>query len=163
VRLYYVVRLYYMSPQDRKFSIGYITSTVEINLAIVTASVPALWPLARRWFPGAFESLGISRPYLQPDIEVGYATQGGSCTTNSHSKTLKGKVTWHKIQRVPSGVPAGGGLRVAHGGKASIGSVERDSSPDEDDEIFGMTYHALARKEKPGRDGFGVQGHRHDA
>lgn len=156
MRLYYVLRLYYLSPQDKKFSIGYVTSTVEINLAIVTASVPSLWPLARRWFPGAFETLGISRPYLQPDIEVGYATsQAGSgsytANLNPQSRMLKGKVTWHKVQKVPSSASAGGAPHVAGGAKVSIGSLERDSSLDEDDEIFGMTYHDLVRKGKPGK------------
>ncbi|KAK3935242.1 hypothetical protein QBC46DRAFT_346837 [Diplogelasinospora grovesii] len=45
VRLYYVIRAFYTKPADPHYSLGYTTDTVEINLAIITASVPALWPL----------------------------------------------------------------------------------------------------------------------
>ncbi len=107
VRLYTILRLYYLKPDDQHYSIGYVTSTLEINLAIITASVPALWPLARRWFPGMFESLGINRPYLYPDIEVAYATQQQSRA----SRVLRGKVSWKKQRYVPSGIfGAGNGL-----------------------------------------------------
>ncbi|KAK0633142.1 hypothetical protein B0T14DRAFT_386729, partial [Immersiella caudata] len=88
VRLYYIIRLYYIAVEDRHYSIGYVTSAVEINLAIITASVPALWPLARRWMPGAFETLGINRPYRCPDIEVEYGTQSRG------RRMLRGKVMW---------------------------------------------------------------------
>lgn len=128
VRLYYIIRLYYITPGDRKFSIGYVTSAVEINLAIITASVPALWPLARRWFPGAFESLGIDRPYLEPDIEVAYAHQSHlkSTARGSLPRRLRGKVMWQKKTRVPSCVlssQSGGG--TDHGAAVGVLSQEK--------------------------------------
>jgi len=124
VRLYYIVRLYYHSPGDRHFSIGYVTSSVEINLAIITASVPALWPLARRWFPGAFETLGINRPYMYPDIELAYATQRSRA-----SRILRGKVIWSKSRHVPSGAfaagmePRGLGNGGGEGGRAAVKDI----------------------------------------
>jgi len=161
VRLYYILRLYYLNPEDKKYSIGYVNSTVEINLAIVTASVPALWPLARRWFPGVFESLGIDRPYLQPDIEVGYLTKSGESSsasgtgTRTGSRQLRGKVLWRDVRhaRLPSGVRNSAHVHVhAHGGAGigSIGShkrgssveVDQDYDDDNDDyEILGMPPH----------------------
>ncbi|KAH8895311.1 hypothetical protein GQ53DRAFT_838978 [Thozetella sp. PMI_491] len=57
---------------DSTFSITYIISSIESNLAIIAASGPSLWPLARRWFPGLFSNLGLSRGYQGdiPDIET---------------------------------------------------------------------------------------------
>ncbi|ROT35394.1 hypothetical protein SODALDRAFT_64905 [Sodiomyces alkalinus F11] len=43
---------------DLTYSLGPTTSVIESNVAIVTASVPALWPLFRQWFPNAFAKLG---------------------------------------------------------------------------------------------------------
>ncbi|KAK1833155.1 hypothetical protein QBC39DRAFT_346991 [Podospora conica] len=107
VRLYYIVILYYYPPgPDKHYALGYITSSVEINLAIVTASAPALWPLARRWFPGVFERIGINRErgiHLYPDIEVAYATPRSTESQGSGGRMLRGKVTWHQRQRDPTG------------------------------------------------------------
>lgn len=107
VRLYYIILLYYTVPgPDLHYALGYITSSVEINLAIITASAPALWPLARRWFPGAFERIGINRErgmHLYPYIEVAYATPRSTDSHGSGGRMLRGKVTWHQTQRVPTG------------------------------------------------------------
>ncbi|KAK5660703.1 hypothetical protein OQA88_12068 [Cercophora sp. LCS_1] len=148
VRLYYIIRLYYIPVGDRHYSIGYVSSTVEINLAIITASVPALWPLARRWFPAAFATLGINRPGLYPDIEVGYATNGKGSRA---SRTIRGKVTWKRERHVPSGVfVAGAGdvtgqkVRLGSGGS---GRLREEFDRDGDD----LTYHDMVRVESGGR------------
>jgi len=79
LRLYFVIKAWYLPPgNDSRYSLGYTTNSIEVNLAIITASIPALWPLARAWFPRAFSSLGIDRPYLYPDIEVVYDTTPSS-------------------------------------------------------------------------------------
>ncbi|KAK0653178.1 hypothetical protein B0T16DRAFT_370193 [Cercophora newfieldiana] len=90
VRLYYIIRLNYLHPEDRHYSIGFVCSCVELNLAIITASVPALWPLGRRWFPRAFASLGIDRPHCYPDIEIVSVTSGLGQTP----KVYKSKIVW---------------------------------------------------------------------
>lgn len=171
VRMYYIIRLYYLTPVDRKFSIGYVTSTVEINLAILTASVPALWPLARRWFPSMFSSLGIDQPYLEPDIEVAYATTTTTITTTaphpespSTSRKLTGKVRWQRKGRPPSYVIAtettdrdvdtsatnpspSPGTNASAGGSSSNKSASRSSSwfddgDDEDEDEEGVAETA---------------------
>ena len=122
---------------------------MEIHLAIVTASVPALWPLARRWFPSLFVSLGISRPYLHPDIEVGYATtQGSTQNGGSNSKTLRGKVVWRDLRHVPGGAVSadadGNGSQVSltdmrgkkGGGGPGIAGGNKDSWEDYGDDVF---------------------------
>jgi hypothetical protein len=56
--------MYLPRQGDYSYSIGYVTTAFETNLAVVAASGPALWPLARRWFPGFFSGLGLSRGYV---------------------------------------------------------------------------------------------------
>lgn len=91
VRLYSVIRVWYLRPADGHYTIGYTTNTIEVNLAIVTATIPALWPLARVWFPDVFESMGINRPYLYPDIEVQVRASVGQQIT---SPALRAKTLW---------------------------------------------------------------------
>lgn len=69
VRLYYMYRNFFVVEEDPTYSLAYIISAVESNCAIVAATIPALWPLARRWFPSMDDKLGINRPH-QADIEV---------------------------------------------------------------------------------------------
>lgn len=109
VRLYFIIRSFYLDPEDRYYSLGYTTNTVEINLAVLCASAPALWPLFRRWFPGIFHSLGLDRPYLYPDIEVGYATQKSraSHVMTTPAKSYKVKVSWKEHRKTPSWVDRG--------------------------------------------------------
>lgn len=47
-------------PADPSYTIGIASSAVECNLAVITASAPALRGLSRRWFPRMF-SRGASR------------------------------------------------------------------------------------------------------
>jgi hypothetical protein len=158
VRLYYIIRLYYLTVEDRHYSIGYVTSAVEINLAIITASVPALWPLARRWMPGAFETLGINRPYMHPDIEVEYASCGG--------RMLRAKVMWNQSRGAPvagvgMGAGAGDGAALAGGRESPVhimmrgrdmSSIKSGSSGRSGEKRGGwqddkwMTYHDLVRE-----------------
>lgn len=73
VRLYFIYLSNYLpKPPDSNYNIGYITTALETNLAVMAACGPALWPLARRWFPGFFQNLGLSRGYQGhiPDIEA---------------------------------------------------------------------------------------------
>ena len=50
-----VVGFYNLVPdRDPTYNIGFVTSAVETNLALITASAPALMPLLRSWFPSLF-------------------------------------------------------------------------------------------------------------
>lgn len=142
LRLYFVIRVWYLKPtEDVHYSLGYTTNTIEVNLAIVTATIPALWPLARLWFPALFESLGINRPYLYPDIEVGYVLSSPSSSMRDtvveavqtpppgSRPALRGKVLWLQRLRPPSYVrptaaaaTEGGGL-AGGGGGSGVDSV----------------------------------------
>ncbi len=39
---------------DPTYNIGFVTSAIETNLALITASAPALMPLLKSWFPSIF-------------------------------------------------------------------------------------------------------------
>ncbi|RYP03087.1 hypothetical protein DL765_010600 [Monosporascus sp. GIB2] len=47
-----------LSSLDPDGNVGFATSAIEMNLAIITASTPALWPLLRSWFPRLFGVTG---------------------------------------------------------------------------------------------------------
>lgn len=52
-----VVGLYNLAPvanPDPTYNIGFVTSAIETNLALITASAPALMPLLKSWFPNVF-------------------------------------------------------------------------------------------------------------
>ncbi|KAI0011537.1 hypothetical protein F4779DRAFT_573135 [Xylariaceae sp. FL0662B] len=51
IRLYFFARNSIDKSPDANFSLGFCVSSIECNLAILTASAPALWPLIRRWIP----------------------------------------------------------------------------------------------------------------
>ncbi|KAI1388552.1 uncharacterized protein F4822DRAFT_429170 [Hypoxylon trugodes] len=48
IRLYFLAQNFNDTSPDKNFSIGFCVSSIECNLAILTASAPALWPLFRR-------------------------------------------------------------------------------------------------------------------
>jgi hypothetical protein len=45
---------------DPTYSFGPCCESIEGNLAILTASIPALWPLIRQWFPRLISRLNSS-------------------------------------------------------------------------------------------------------
>ncbi|ORY64945.1 uncharacterized protein BCR38DRAFT_473941 [Pseudomassariella vexata] len=52
VRLYFLYKsLWANTDPDFSFSLGFVVASIECNLAIITASAPALWPLVRHWAP----------------------------------------------------------------------------------------------------------------
>lgn len=58
VRLVEIMKIYYApgGSMDFHYSITIVYSTIEVNLAIISASVPALRYLVRNWFPRLFGS-----------------------------------------------------------------------------------------------------------
>ncbi|KAI2606606.1 hypothetical protein GGR54DRAFT_652290 [Hypoxylon sp. NC1633] len=60
VRLYFLCQNFSDTSLDKNFSLGFCVSAIEVNLAILTASAPALWPLIRRWIPSLRSTNGRS-------------------------------------------------------------------------------------------------------
>lgn len=64
VRLYYLVQHYTDTDPDSRYSISFVTSAIEANLAIMTGSSPALWPLIRgRVGPAGSTAAGTQQRY----------------------------------------------------------------------------------------------------
>lgn len=56
-----------LGTKDIYYTFGWALSPIECNLAIVAASIPALWPLMRKAFPNFYSDLGYSyRVNTQP-------------------------------------------------------------------------------------------------
>jgi hypothetical protein len=56
-----------LGTRDIYYSVGWALSPIESNLAIIAASIPALWPLFRNTFPSMFSDLNYSyRVETQP-------------------------------------------------------------------------------------------------
>lgn len=77
-----------VTSTDPSFNIGFVTSAVETNLALVTASVPALTPLLRTWFPSWF---GASP-----------SGDGGQATTNAQLAPVR-RINLRDLKRSPGG------------------------------------------------------------
>lgn len=57
VRLVFIYQAFFQPPgADPTYTLGFCTSAIETNLAIITASAPALRPLFRQWFPRLFST-----------------------------------------------------------------------------------------------------------
>ncbi|OAA67070.1 hypothetical protein SPI_01646 [Niveomyces insectorum RCEF 264] len=96
--------------KDPTFNIGFVTSAIETNLALITASVPALRPFLRRrnhggWLP----TFGRSR---QPDTELARNT-----TYMSRASTL----TVAAAKKPPSSPGRGSGQRGGRTGSRRTG------------------------------------------
>lgn len=80
-----IIRLWTLSENfndqdpDKNFSVGFTVSSIEVNLAIITASFPALWPLIRRMLP---KNLKSSYYGHQKYGGVSHAQQGYIKTTD---------------------------------------------------------------------------------
>lgn len=171
LRLYFIIRVWYIKPEDTHYSLGYTLNTIEVNLAIVTATIPTLWPLARLWFPAMFESMGLNRPYLYPDIEVGYVShqphpnrqgEGVRGPAPAHARpVLRGRILWLPRHRPSSYIRprterplAGGGggdsssigLTDIRGQRVLGGTATRRSGSALDDEDGFEDYHGMIRR-----------------
>ncbi|KPM40733.1 hypothetical protein AK830_g5814 [Neonectria ditissima] len=54
IRLVNIYRLLYLGEKTKHHNIAYVWTVVEVNLAIVSCSIPALRPLFSRWYPKLF-------------------------------------------------------------------------------------------------------------
>ncbi|WQF86857.1 hypothetical protein CDEST_11871 [Colletotrichum destructivum] len=64
IRLVAIYRLFYVPPDPNKdpfHDIGVVYNTVEVNLAIISSSAPALRPMFRKWWPKLFGAIGSGK------------------------------------------------------------------------------------------------------
>jgi hypothetical protein len=77
VRLINIYNILYNGEKSVHYSLAYVWTAVEVNLAVISCSMPALRPLIARWFPrlfGTSQSMSHETPYGHP----GNLTIGGS-------------------------------------------------------------------------------------
>jgi len=92
IRLFLLVRGLFFPASlgpDPTHNIGFVTSAVETNLAIMAASAPAVKPLFRKWFPRLFSSARSTDytggPYSSGTGRYASRTVGGSTMKGSKS------------------------------------------------------------------------------
>lgn len=137
-------RLFYVVEADSTYSIRFTLSQIETNLAVVAASAPPLWPLARRWFPSMDAKLGINDPHY-PDIEVNMFSTGGT-ETEKLAKPMKVKVTWRKGMSSPTGTDPegyGGSGGVLESPRGSVRRLNPDCLGSEQEARSDCYHHAL--------------------
>lgn len=164
VRLVFIYQGFFGTPSaDPTYSLGFCTSAIETNLAIICASAPSLRGLIRSWFPRFFSSNRPTYDYRYPDSN-GYG--GGRRATNNPYGT--GSVTTNIASRRnkenasgPSGNGTstdGLGANAASAGRRGVGGAFalRDlkggskthtavnSSPSASEEEI-MTYNGIVR------------------
>ncbi|GJC93130.1 integral membrane protein [Colletotrichum higginsianum] len=77
IRVVQIYKLFFVQPPpgtDNYHDIGLTTSTIEVNLAIFSACVPALRPLFHRWMPKLFGGGTTDKKSAMTDYYDGYAT-----------------------------------------------------------------------------------------
>lgn len=152
---------------DSSFNIGFVTNALETNLAVVAACGPALWPLARRWFPRAFSNLGLSRGYQGdiPDIDVTDKGEASGVTSSSRKskRSFLFKLASGNGSRDKNGEDGAGGagakagvhanhtiggsafvLKEIRGDRARGHTEIRHHTPHESEEEI-MTYNGIMR------------------
>ncbi len=96
VRLFFLWKQYYGGDisSDKNFTITFTAEVVETNLAIVTASAPAMWPLARKWFPRSFDRMALSQAYRQDELPEITDGDGGRGQAPFKSQNSAGQESW---------------------------------------------------------------------
>ncbi|KAH6838659.1 hypothetical protein B0I37DRAFT_242527 [Chaetomium sp. MPI-CAGE-AT-0009] len=81
LRMHSLYQLYYPPPDpgpDPTYNIAFVYSTIECNLAIITASIPPLHGLMRKWFPRFFEMTSSHSRGYRNGYNNGYNNSGGT-------------------------------------------------------------------------------------
>ena len=88
VRLWYIYTGFFKPPTaDSTYSLGFCTSGIETNLAIVCASAPSLRGLVRSWFPRFFSSNRPSgTPYYEDRYRLGDSSNFDESNTAAHRR-----------------------------------------------------------------------------
>lgn len=71
---------------DLNYSLGFCVSAIEVNLAIITASGPAIWPLVRSWMPRIFSTMSLSNGGYHQNNEINW-TPNGTTRRNAYANT----------------------------------------------------------------------------
>jgi hypothetical protein len=131
VRLVNIYNILYNGERSVHYSLAYVWTAVEVNLAVISCSMPALRPLLSRWFPNLFgtsNNKSSNEVYGSANLTVGGSQMPGA---------------------TPRPIHRGGGsmnymLRDLHSGRKGTHTEIRGTSPTgSEDEI--MTYNGILR------------------
>jgi hypothetical protein len=126
-----IVRAFFYPPDsDYTYTIGFTTSAIETNLAIITASAAAMKPLFKRWFPRLFSTMSASGGYTDGPYGFGTGKNTRKGKASSHGTKHKSIV---RSNHAPFEMK---GMR----GLTEIQSADRDGS---EEEI--MTYNGIVK------------------
>lgn len=91
IRLVNLYKLLYLGEKSKHYNIAYVWTAVEVNLAVVSCSMPALRPLFSRWMPRLFGSnwgRSSDQPYNGPGTSADAPSTGGNKTYNRESYSM---------------------------------------------------------------------------
>ena len=129
------------SNPDLNYSLGFCVSAIEVNLAIITASGPALWPLVRSWMPRFFTSMGPSNGAYQMNADVEWTPNGQHRRTGAGNGSKLGTGI-HSSRVVGGGVGGDStriGLKDVRGDRSWARMDIRSDLADSDEEV--LTQH----------------------
>lgn len=132
IRVIDVYKLFFTTPNpndDHYHNITLVYSSVEVNLAIITATIPTLRPLFRQWFPTLFGGSSQGRrPYYS---EGAYGSRSrGAHTLQSDDRDASNAVSLKNL---------GGGS-----GSRALRTEVTSASPNTSEEEI-MRYHGIMR------------------
>ncbi|ERS95395.1 uncharacterized protein SPSK_01719 [Sporothrix schenckii 1099-18] len=159
VRLVYFYKGFFLPPgPDPFYSLAFCTSAIEINMAIICASAPALRGLFRAWFPRFFSSRDKNYNYYDDRNSDGtprrgtnnnpyaYGAGGSAATNSSGRRKEQGSVDEDNYNRRSNPLAKDGGgafaLRDLKGGSKTHTTL--NSSPTASEEEI-MTYNGIVR------------------
>ncbi|KAF7935213.1 uncharacterized protein EAE97_008120 [Botrytis byssoidea] len=145
VRLAMMVTVFFNPPPvDSTRGISFVTSAIEINLAIITASAPALKPVMRQWFPKLFSSSSdgaynnqSGRYALQGNSRCERGTRNGAGFKNSRVSNGNGLIRLEDVPDIPDD---------KNGRTEDPNGIQRETSKgdgDSDEEI--MKYNGIIK------------------
>ncbi|PVH78373.1 hypothetical protein DL98DRAFT_397420, partial [Cadophora sp. DSE1049] len=138
LRMAWLIEISYYPAKDFNYDIRFTYSAVETNLAIITASGPALRPLLKAWFPNVFGSLtsGASRGPYGSKSKMGASRDA----MKSHINTSKGNTLTSKNG---SKSPFGNSSFAMKDLKRGTSEIRSQSPSGSEEEI--MTYNGIVR------------------
>ncbi|KAI1344275.1 hypothetical protein F5Y15DRAFT_107606 [Xylariaceae sp. FL0016] len=137
IRLVNIYKLFYVQSDpnaDPYYSIGITLNVLEINLAIISAAIPTLRPLFRRWLPSLFggssDKYGSTAPKYGSNVYGRGTTRSGvHHQDNTNHLANNGAIALKSMHSRPS--------------KAQHTEIRSVSPTDSEEEI--MTYNGIMR------------------
>lgn len=134
IRLVNIYRLLYLNEKSRHHNIAYVWTAVEVNLAIVSCSMPALRPLFSRWYPKLFGNASSDKSREKP-----YGGGGSSSWMGAFSNPAS-----KRSRTRESHAPGGFMLNDLHPSRKHAHTEIRGTSPTGSEEEI-MTYDGILR------------------